>query len=74
MGGKQCGLGVPRKAVTMSSVQSPTASKINAPRYDESSEMPISEGISCSPASSAVCTWGANRRVRLRGGADEVGG
>ena len=61
LGGRACGLGVPRKAVTMCSLQSPTASKINAPWYDESSEMPISEGILSSPAPSAVCTCGGRR-------------
>ena len=50
---------VPIKAVSTSSLLSPMASKICAPWYAESSEMPILGRISSLPTSSALRTCGA---------------
>ena len=59
--------GVPTKAVSMSSLPRPIASKICAPWYDESSEMPILERILRTPASSAlrVLTYASSTEMSL---------
>ena len=46
--------GVPRKALSMTAPPMPMASKICAPWYEESRQMPIFERILSMPASSAL--------------------